>query len=140
MTPLSWLATAARDDLVRILRALVTEGGIPVQRRSDDRPAKCRFEPMIMGTNLGAKRRNDAVAARPRKRTTMLVMNLALELAARDRTGASLEAERIERASRASSIAYSTTSRSRARSRLSADTSEAVRRACKRSPSNPTKS
>jgi hypothetical protein len=75
----SWLATAPRDDLIRILRALVTEGGVPVQRRSDDRPAKCRFEPMIMGTSLGGKEAKRRGGRPPEEENDDLVMNLALD-------------------------------------------------------------
>jgi hypothetical protein len=75
----AWLALASRDDLVRILRVLVSEGGAIVEGRSDDRKPQLRFEPLIMGTVRGSGDSTLRGGRPSAEARDDLVMNLALD-------------------------------------------------------------
>lgn len=53
---LAWSRTAPADQLIDVLSAVISDGGVPVSGRwrGDDKRSPSRFEPLIMGTARGA--------------------------------------------------------------------------------------
>ena len=75
----AWLVSTSREDLVRVLRVLVSEGGVVLEGRCDDRRPKPRLEPLIMGTARGAGGSKLPGGRPPAEARDDLVMNLALD-------------------------------------------------------------
>jgi hypothetical protein len=74
----NWLQSAAPPELVEVIKALVSEGGMMVEGRKD-RPPKRIFEPMIMGVIRGSGE-GLSRGGRPKPSASdELVMHLAID-------------------------------------------------------------